>query len=71
MPLMRKIWKDCIKCHGDGLVWATGGVEGVDPIDLGNIPPPIGTPEQMTCPLYKGEKRFVWGWQETNPMEAP
>ena len=65
-----KIWIDCYHCKGDGLVLNTGYV-GLDPVDVGvpQIPPP--PVEQITCPICKGAKKFVWGWQETNPEVTP
>jgi hypothetical protein len=66
-----KIWVDCFKCHGDGLVLDTGG-SGLDPLDTGaNFPPGGVMPGQITCPVCKGVKRIQWGWHETNPEVAP
>ncbi len=64
-----KIWKDCAKCHGDGLVLAIGAA-GLDPLDVGGTPPEV-PPATVTCPICNGAKRFQWGWQETNPSEQP
>jgi hypothetical protein len=60
-----KIWKNCHKCQGDGLVLNVGAT-GLDPTEDPNYVPLPGQPEpeSITCPVCKGEKRFVWGWME-------
>ncbi len=64
-----KIYSNCHKCHGDGMVWDYGGIYGIHPLDV--VDPPPETPPSMVCPFCKGSKRIVWGWQETDPEEAP
>jgi len=61
-----KLWKDCEKCKGDGLV-RDEGLYGVDPTET------PGSPEgpQITCPLCKGAKRFAWGWCAEEITEMP
>lgn len=66
---MFKIWEDCDKCHGDGLVLDYATVDGIDPLDI--TLPPDANPSTKTCPKCKGAKRFAFGWQETNPTEYP
>ena len=57
-----KVWKDCAKCHGDGMVLAIESMYGIDPEDYKGTPPE-GTPT-MVCPICNGIGKFGWGWIE-------
>jgi hypothetical protein len=66
---MLRLWVDCDKCHGDGLVLDFAGPYGIDPLDV--VLPLDENPFSKMCPKCKGAKRFPFGWQETNPVEYP
>lgn len=62
-----KLWINCAKCHGDGVVLNYAGKDGVDPLDI-TLPEGV-TPDSMTCPGCNGAKRYPWGWLEEELTE--
>lgn len=63
-----KLWKDCEKCHGDGVVLDIGFAKA----DILDVPSDeaLGKSE-IQCPACKGAKRFLWGRLEEELTELP
>ena len=69
MAMGWKIWIDCEKCHGDGLILDYATTDGIDPFDV--VVAEGDNPVSKTCPKCKGTKKFPWGWLEEELTEIP
>lgn len=65
-----RVWFDCPKCHGDGIVLDFASENGVDNLDV-VVPPGVLTPAEKQCPRCHGTKRITWGWINQQGEVAP